>query len=268
LHATEQTITLDGKKSHILVGKMHLVPTKVNQAVFHEGSASVAKKYYHGLGTDIDAVKSLAKREASLAGKSRTVVARAAGKIKAGKIAKGVLPFVGRNVVRAIPLVGTGLAILEFADNVEAHGISGAVARSTPVLGDLISAHDLGNQLAKGIADEAKANSDAVLGRINEPVEAALQKANDQTIKAFRELAPQIHVTNQRYVGESLVDPHEVADALRAYRDEMGTWNRLNAAGSEHIDYDEAAAKSKEALKKRLIEASQPQQPKKPGSMI
>ncbi len=46
LHATEQTVTIDGKKTKVLVGKMQLVPKAVNDAVFHQGSASVAKKYY------------------------------------------------------------------------------------------------------------------------------------------------------------------------------------------------------------------------------
>jgi hypothetical protein len=42
LHVVEETIEIDGKKTKVLVGKMHLVPTEINRIVFHEGSASVA----------------------------------------------------------------------------------------------------------------------------------------------------------------------------------------------------------------------------------
>ena len=119
--------------------------------------------------------------------------------------------------MRAIPLVGTGLAILEFADNVEAHGLGGAVARATPVLGDLMSAHDLGSDLAKQITDDAEAKFDAHQAKLNEPVTAAWQKASGQTEAAFQELAPHIEVTN-KYGPNGLVDPHEVAGSQRLSR--------------------------------------------------
>ena len=128
LNTAEGTAIINGKKTKVLVGKMHLVPEKIHRLVFHEGSASVARKMYKGLETEVEAVKRLATKEASLAGKDGTLVARTAKKIVSGKIAKGILPFIGRNVVRAIPLVGAGLAVLEFSDNVEAHGVGGAVA--------------------------------------------------------------------------------------------------------------------------------------------
>jgi len=61
---------------------MQLVPKGVNEAVFHQGSASVAKKYYQGLGVDIGSVARLAKEEARMAARSGTVVRRAIVKIK------------------------------------------------------------------------------------------------------------------------------------------------------------------------------------------
>ena len=103
------------------------------------------------------AIRDLATKEASLAGKKGTLVARAAKKIKTGVIPKGIRHLVGRSIARVIPLVSTGLAIIEFSDNVEAHGVGGAAARAVPVLGDLISAHDLGSELAKQIRDDASA---------------------------------------------------------------------------------------------------------------
>ena len=50
LHATEHIETINGKKTKVIVGKMHLVPSDIHEVIFHQGSASVAKKYYEGLG--------------------------------------------------------------------------------------------------------------------------------------------------------------------------------------------------------------------------
>ncbi|HVT29786.1 MAG TPA: hypothetical protein VHE81_17340, partial [Lacipirellulaceae bacterium] len=135
-----------------------------------------------------------------------------------------------------IPIISTGLAVLEFSDNVEAHGIGGAVARATPVLGDLISAHDLGSDMARQIMDDANAAGDERIKEINKPVSDAWQKASEQTADAFKDLAPNIKVTNT-YGENGLVNPHEVSDALRKYRDKMYTANYLqahNVAGHNH----------------------------------
>ncbi len=220
LHVAEETVEINGKKAKVLVGKMQLVPSEVNRIVFHQGSASVAKHYYKGLGIDVAAIKKLAKEEASFAATGGKHIAKAARKFVPGKITKAVLPFVGRNVVRAIPLIGTGLAIVEFADNVEAHGIGGAVVRATPLLGDLVSAHDLGSDLAKQITDEANAAVDAQTAALNAPVTEAWKTASEQAIAAFRELAPRIQVTN-KYGPHGLVDPEEIAAALKIYRGRM-----------------------------------------------
>ena len=261
LHVVEETHTINGKKTKVLVGKMHLVPTKINQVVFHEGSAGVAKKFYQGLGIDVAAVKELAKAEASLAGRGSKVVAKATKKIIRGNISKGVLRFVGRNVVRAIPIAGTGLAILEFSDNVEAHGVGGAVARTIPVLGSLISAHDLGSDLAKQITDEANAAAD--LRVLNADVTEAWKKASEQTIEAFHELTPQIQVTNVRQSGQgSLVNPHEIADALRIYRNAMQRANYFKSNKVKVFDFDAEAARNKQELKESLTTACQKNAPR------
>jgi hypothetical protein len=254
LHATEQTVTIDGKKTKVLVGKMQLVPKDINKAVFHEGSASVAKKYYQGLGVDVGSVARLAKEEARLAGRSRTVVSRALGKIKPGKIAKGLAPLVGRSIVRAIPIVSSGLAILEFADNVEAHGVGGAVVRATPLLGDLVTAHDLGSELAKQIRDDADAAAGAAQRQLNEPSRRAWEQADKQTIAAYNELAPQIKVTNpaQSADGSGLVDPQEIATALHEYREAMQNAYFKRNVHRKGFDFDAAAAHNKRQLRERL----------------
>src|SRR5205085_1453973 len=107
---------------------------------------------------------------------------------------------------------------------------------------DLISAHDLGSDLAKQIVDDANAAADAHLRALNAPVKEAWEKANEQTIAAFHELAAQIQVTNVRQSAkDSLVDPHQVAEALRIFRDEMGSANYLRASRGKGFNYDEAA---------------------------
>jgi len=269
LHVAEQTVTIDGKKTKVLVGKMQLVPTDINRAVFHQGSASVAKKYYQGLGVDVRSVARLAKEEARLAGRSRTVVSRALGKIKPGQIAKGLAPLVGRSIARAIPLVGTGLAVLEFADNVEAHGIGGAVARSTPALGDLISATDLGSDLARQIKDETDEAAGAAQAQRNEPSRRAWEEADEQTVAAYNELAPQIKVTNPPQSGDrgGLVDPHEIAAALHEYRQEMQHANFKRNVGINGFDFEAAAAHNRQQLRQRLERASHKRGPAARGPM-
>jgi hypothetical protein len=129
---------------------------------------------------------------------------------------------------------------------------------SVAIVGDLIAAHDLGSDLAKQIVDDANANADQHLRALNAPVQKAWDKATDQTIAAFNELAPLIEVTNvkQSEAGD-LVDPHEIAEALRAYRDEMGVANYQRAVKGKSFDFDSVAARNKQELKERLTRASQ-----------
>ncbi len=263
LHATEHIVEVDGKQIKVLVGNMPLIPAAANSAVSHEGSRSLARKFYSAVGVDVGVVKKLAKEQAMLAGVAKTVVAEAAAKIKPRTIAKGLAGLVGRNVVRAIPLIGTGLAILEFADNVEAHGAAGAVLRSTPMLGELISAHDFGTDLAKSIVDSANQSADAELQVINSAVSPAWEKASQQAIATFHELAPHIRVTNE-YGPTGLIDAHEVADAMRSYRTSMYTVNFLYAHGVSRKLTDDFAAVAKSSFKQRLIKAAQKKVPPRP----
>jgi hypothetical protein len=268
LNATEETAIINGKKTKVIVGKMQLVPRDVNKAVFHQGSASVATKYYQGLGIDVAGVARLAKEEARLAGKSGTIAARGLKKIKPGRIAKGLTPLVGRSVIRLIPLATTGLAVLEFAENAEAHGIGGAIARATPVLGDLISAHDLGSDLAKQIRDETDAAAAQFLSQLNKPSRDAWEEADRQTIDAFNELAPQIRVTNppRSDGGGSLVDPRDVADALHEYHHAMQHSNYKWNSGMRN-NFNSEAKQHKQRLRERLERASQKNAPTPPGRL-
>lgn len=256
LHVAEETTKINGKKTKVLVGKMHLVPRDLHKTVFHEGSASVARKFYQGLGTDVNAIKGLALAEAKNAGKAGSLVSRAASKILPRKLIKGVLPFVGRSVVRALPLIGTGISLLEFPENVQAHGLVGAAARATPVLGDLLAAHGLGSELAKQIRDEANAAADAHLRELNKPVADAWQKATEQMLQAYNDLAPNIRVTNN-YGPNGLVDAREISEALQAYRAEMQHANLLKAHNASGFNFAKAAKDAKQRLADRLTAACQ-----------
>lgn len=269
LHATVETKIVDGKKTSVVVGKMRLVPTEVHESIYHEGTASAARKLYDGLGIDRKQIAEVARKEALIAGDEKAFVTKAAKKIIPNSITKKLTGFIGRNVLRAIPIISTGLAVLEFSDNVEAHGVGGAVARATPVLGDLMSAHDLGSDLAREIMDDATSAGNEHLKEINKPASDAWKKASEQTADAFKDLAPHIQVTNT-YGENGLVNPHEVSDALRKYRDKMYTANYLqnhNVAGHNHAV---KAAEAKKELKADLERASQkqnpPQAPKRPAT--
>lgn len=262
LNATTTVVEIDGKKTKVLVGKMPLVPRSINRAVFHEGTASIANKLYQGLGSDqLAGIRKLAREEAALVAAGSKVVASAVKRIKSGTVDKVIRPFTGRNIVRAIPIgIGTGLAVVEFAENVEAHGIGGAVIRATPLLGDLVSAYDLGSDLAKQITDEANASLDTHTAELNSRVSEAWHKASQQTIDVYAELGSQIEVT--RSVGSNgRVDPTEIVEALNLFRARMQQANLLKAEQTPNFDFDKAAADAKQDLKDRLTRAAQPGPP-------
>jgi hypothetical protein len=183
---------------------------------------------------------------------------RTASKIVAGKTPKVLRRFIGRNIVRVIPIVGTtGLAIVDFAENAEAHGVEGAVARAIPLLGDLISAYDLGSDLAKEITDEAAAMEKAAYDDANGAVREAALLANQQAAEAFEELAKQIQVTNE--IGTyGRVNAQKVANALSIYRAQMHGANLARAANAPGLNYEKTAQRAKRALRNRLIRACQP----------
>ena len=132
------------------------------------------------------------------------------------------------------------------------------------MLGDLISAHDLGSELAKQIRDDADAASDTNLKAVNAPANEAWDKASQQTIEAFNELAPQIQVTNP-YHPDGRVDPTDVVHALTVYRGAMQTANLLKSHGHKDFDFAAATARAKQELKERLTRACQKTPPQKRG---
>ena len=120
---------------------------------------------YRGLERNKDAkgaFRVLAEKEASLAGKKDTIVARAAKKNQNWGSSRRASGTRGRPraslVLSRLGQHGTGNS-LNFRRAVEAHGVGGgAAARAVPAPGDPIAPpHDLGSELAKQIRDDASA---------------------------------------------------------------------------------------------------------------
>ncbi|MSR59517.1 MAG: hypothetical protein EXS05_18055 [Planctomycetaceae bacterium] len=221
--------------------------------------SSIARRFYESVGTKIADVIAFAKTS-----RIGAIIARAKTKIVPGKIAKSLRPFLGRVVVRVIPILGTGLAILEFSQNVEAHGIGGAVVRATPLLGDVVSVYDMASDLAKQITDEANAAADAHTAELLASVTEAAQKATEHTAETFQELASQIDVTNTY----GSVDTDEITKAVLEYRDRMQEVYLLKIENRPDFDFDASAAYAKRIFKDRLKRAAQKDAPPTDGPIL
>jgi hypothetical protein len=105
--------------------------------------------------------------------------------------------------------------------------------------------------------------------QLNEPSRKAWEDADEQTIAAYNELAPQIKVTNlpKSDGGAGLIDPHEIATALHEYREAMQNANFKRNVQLKGFDFDAAAAHNKQQLRQRLERASQKRGPAQRGSM-
>lgn len=129
------------------------------------------------------------------------------------------------------------------------------------MLGELISAHDLGSDLAKQITDEADASTDAAYRRINERVSESWQRASEEAVRAYDDLSRQIKVTNSGTQLGRLVDPAEVADALRSYRNQMQLILHAELEQGRSKRSRSAATRAKQEFRRRLTEAAQKSRP-------
>jgi|GEM_PF-2951652 len=174
-HHDGQVVELGKYKGKpVFGGRMQLVPVKVNE-IPHVGSARMARLF------ELDS--DLAREVNSMSLKGRGPLAGRLGKALARK---------ARAVRRLIPIVGGLLTIIYFAEDVEAHGIGGAVARATPVLGDIIAAYDLGSELAADIRASGIEEIRRAAASANDPTELAHDAAERATAIAFNEIASQI----------------------------------------------------------------------------
>lgn len=180
-----------GKK--IFTSRMQLVPEELNRLA-HVGSAKMARD----LGVD----PGIAREVNDLA---------IEGKGPLGRIRKRLLKQVGERLKllrKGIPIIGGALTLIFFTDDVEAHGVGGALVRATPLLGDLVGAYDLGNELAAKIREEANQQLQEAYADANDPARFAHAAARRQTAAAFNELAKAIRVTKY-------MQPNEIAEAVQ-----------------------------------------------------
>ncbi|MEX2333488.1 MAG: HNH endonuclease, partial [Pseudohongiella sp.] len=187
------------KGQTIFTGRMQLVPRELNELP-HIGAASVARQY------TLD--PKVAREVNALAMK---------GKGPLGTIRKRIasrLASQAKNFGKAIPIIGGAITLVFFAEDVEAHGVGGAIVRATPLLGDIVGAYDLGKELAANIREQARENLRAAYADANDPIRLAHTAARRQTAAAFNELAKNIRVTKY-------VQPDEMIDAIKEPLDEF-----------------------------------------------
>ena len=101
---------------------------------------------------------------------------------------------------------------------------------------------------------------------LNAPANEAWDKASQQTIEAFDELAPQIQVTNP-YSPDGRVDPNEVADAQDLPRcDASG--ELIEGAQHQGFRLLRCRGRAKQELKDRLTKACQKRAPQAQGPTL
>jgi hypothetical protein len=178
----------------VFVGRMQLIPEELNKLP-HIGSARMARQF------TLDPVVAREVNYLALKGKGPLVAAR---RRVAGMIAKR-----SRKVARMVPIIGGAVSLVFFAEDVEAHGLGGALVRATPLLGDLVSAYDLGRELAEHIEAQARSNLEKEYEKVNRAWRRAHAAAMQLTSAEFNKLAQTIHVS-KRYI-----QPEEILNAIQ-----------------------------------------------------
>lgn len=184
-----QLVTHDGKQ--VFVGRMQAVPKALNDGVPHIGSASAARRY---------------TLDSKLAAEVNKLAREGKGPLKA--LEKRFASMIAKQVKRAsrvVPIVSGAVAILDFAENVEAHGVGGAIVRVAPLLGDLVAAYDLGRDVADSIVEQANEKLRRTYRDANEPVRQAHRAARKDTVEAFNEIAATLEVTKQFYRSDEII---------------------------------------------------------------
>ncbi len=228
-------------KRKIVAGRMQVIPRVLNELP-HVGSASIAREF------QLDEETANKVNEMALSGKGPL----------AGRLRKTLMRR-ARQVRRLIPIVGGLLTIIYFAEDVEAHGVGGALARATPVLGDILAAYDLGSELAadiraSGVEQVERAEADA-----NDPVQQAHKAAERATAIAFNEVASQIafqipyspDATDESTM-DKLVDA--IQEPLAEFRGEAYTayFSQLHGRGESSADTDARLERAKGKLKRDI----------------
>ena len=228
----------------IFAGRMQPIPIALNQRS-HLGTASIARKHLLS--------KKLAREVNELMLQGKGPLTRLS-KVFAKRI---------KQVRRFIPIVGGALTLVTFADEVEAHGAVGAVARATPLLGDIIGAYDLGNELAAEIYEASDAMVRAAYDDANNPVHDAHAAARTTTAAAFNEVAKHVHVEQEYIQIDEIVDAIEesIADFYQeAYYIEFKNSQAGGAISPADAKQriERAKAKLEQQLKQRLKRKTPP----------
>jgi hypothetical protein len=189
----------------VFIARMQPIPEILNKKAGHFGSARMARRYT----LDPDVAREV--NEIALQGKGP--LARRARRKAGSKIAKKAA-----KLGRAIPIIGGVLDVVYFADDVEAHGLGGAIIRATPLLGDIVSAYDVGKAVADEIAANAKHVQDQAYLDTNEPVQAAQAAAGRATAEAFNQIAKTLRITKEYIQPQEVIDA--IADPLREFYEE------------------------------------------------
>jgi hypothetical protein len=167
-----RVLTEEGKT--VFVGRMHVVPKVLNEEVPHIGSASSAR---------------VLKVGRKLAAKLNTLAMEGKGPVvKAAKGFTKVATKLAKKAGKVIPFVGTVLAIIDFGENVEAHGVRGAIVRALPVIGSVVTAYDIGSEASDHIRGNAAASRDESYRAVNDPVDKAHREAAEDTANALEEI--------------------------------------------------------------------------------
>jgi hypothetical protein len=194
-HDGRFTKVLTEEGETVFVGRMQVVPIKLNDKVPHIGSASAARVVNVG--------RKLAAKLNNLAIK---------GKGPLVKVAKGftkVATKLAKKAGRIIPFVGTALVIIDFAETAEAHGVGGAIIRALPGVGSVVKAHDVGSDTSDQIRGDASSALEESYRAVNDPVEKAHREAAEETANALEEV-------NQRLKDiKSDLQPDEVVEAIK-----------------------------------------------------
>ncbi len=216
------------RNHEVLIGRMQLVPTRLNE-ISHIGSASVARRLF---AQNRELGKQLAAEISSL--KNKGPLGKVATRLKS-------LVKAGKKAGRFLPIVGGVLVILDFADNAEAHGVGGALLRSTPLLGDIVTVYDMGSELADEIRSRAAASAEEAQARANENVHHAHAAATALTIREFKRLSRSVRVTNPYFNADSLKEP------LENYHDTVRVLLLLQLE-KEPIQYPDSATPAEKAV--------------------
>ncbi len=175
-----------------------------------------------------------AKEVNELALKGKGPLMKVAGRFKS------LLAKAAKRVGRLVPIVGGILVIIDFTENAEAHGVGGALIRSAPMLGDLVTVYDVASDVAAQVEAQAAEDIAQGLEDANRSVQDAHESAATLTVQEFRRISKKVRVTNPYFDPESLKEP------IRNYYETVLILYHLRSQ-EQHIRYPAGATVAEKA---------------------